>query len=180
MTVPSSIFALAQLEVMNARADLAGRMQGFVSLHWMLSKIFGLDDDEIQLIMDQRSEDIIRDGKANGAAQAAMMPQDPAAMGGAPGAEGEPAPEDEDPMGFDQDAEEIPESVGNNRRQFNRLHVRKSGGITERQLMTGDRDAEKRAEAKLEALLKNDKAFAHRLNELSGMLNEIRAAARKR
>jgi hypothetical protein len=57
MTVPSSIFELAQLEVRNARADLASRMKEFVSLHWILSNVFGFGDSDIEMIMSQREED---------------------------------------------------------------------------------------------------------------------------
>jgi len=60
MTVPSSIFELAQLEVRNARADLAGRMGQFVSLHWTLSNVFGFSDHDIEKIMSQQEDDALR------------------------------------------------------------------------------------------------------------------------
>lgn len=60
MTVPSSIFELSQLEVRNARADLAGRMGQFVSMHWIMSNVFGFSDSDIETILAQQSEDSIR------------------------------------------------------------------------------------------------------------------------
>lgn len=73
MTVPSAIFELAQLEVKNARADLAGRMAPFVSLHWMLTNIFHLSDDEIASIMKEKEEDAERDGNLQGTTQSLIQ-----------------------------------------------------------------------------------------------------------
>lgn len=80
MTVPSAIFELAQMEVRTAKADLAARMRDFVSLHWILSHVFGLSDDEIKEIQKQRKSEAISDAKTQGEAQQAAMP---------PGMEGE-------------------------------------------------------------------------------------------
>lgn len=60
MTVPSSIFELAQLEVRTARADLAGRMGQFVSLHWTLSNVFGFTDHDIEKIIGEQEDDAVR------------------------------------------------------------------------------------------------------------------------
>ncbi len=180
MTVPSSIFELAQLEVRNARADLAQRMQGFVSIHWLLSKVFGLSDDEIEVIMEQRKEDAEQQMQMQ---MGGMAPPGGPMPGPMPGAEEAPA---EEPGGMDFGAPPaegeagVEEAIRKNAQQFQRLPVRKPSGITERQLLAGDRSAEKRAEAQLEQLLKSDKALAHRLNEISAMLQELRQATRRR
>jgi len=57
MTVPSAIFELAQMEVLNARADLCGRLREMVSLHYLLSTVLKLSDEEIALVMRQREEE---------------------------------------------------------------------------------------------------------------------------
>lgn len=57
MTVPSSIFELSQLEVRNARADLAARMADFVSIEYILSNIFKLSDEDIKVIFKQREQE---------------------------------------------------------------------------------------------------------------------------
>jgi intein/homing endonuclease len=57
MTVPSAIFELGQMEVRRARADLAAGMERHVSLHWMLSNIYGMSDDEIEEISKQKKKD---------------------------------------------------------------------------------------------------------------------------
>jgi len=55
MTIPSGIYEVAQMEIRNARADLAARMREFVSLEWTLSEIFGFSAQEIQGIKAQRA-----------------------------------------------------------------------------------------------------------------------------
>lgn len=73
MTVPSSIFELAQLEVRNARADLAGRMGEFVSLHWTLSNVFGFSDSDIETIIAQQEGDVLRNEMNQAKAQVAVQ-----------------------------------------------------------------------------------------------------------
>jgi hypothetical protein len=58
MTVPSSIFELAQLEVQNTRAQFAQMMGEMVSKHWLLSKVFHLSDAEIEEVTKQRDEEM--------------------------------------------------------------------------------------------------------------------------
>jgi hypothetical protein len=65
MTVPSAIFELGQMEVLRTRAEVAGMMQAHVSLHWILSKIYGLSDEEIDLISKDKKKEF------------ASMPQGP-------------------------------------------------------------------------------------------------------
>jgi hypothetical protein len=66
MTVPSSIFELAQLEVQNTRAQFAQMMGEMVSKHWILSKIFGMSDAEIEEVMKQRDEEMKAAGGGGG------------------------------------------------------------------------------------------------------------------
>jgi hypothetical protein len=105
MTVPSSIFELAQLEVRNARADLAGRMGQFVSLHWTLSNVFGFTDHDIERIIEQQEEDAIRismnQAKADLAVQKFQQENAPPQPEVAPAAP-VPAPEAGAPPGQEQ------------------------------------------------------------------------------
>jgi len=57
MAVPSSIFELGQMEVRRARADLASMMERHVSLNWILSKVYGLSDSEIEEIAGQKKNE---------------------------------------------------------------------------------------------------------------------------
>jgi hypothetical protein len=46
MTIPSSIFELARMEVWNARADLMSRIGEYMPTTWMLLNIIGLSEEE--------------------------------------------------------------------------------------------------------------------------------------
>lgn len=71
MTMPSAIYELALLEVNNARADLAQRLDSFFSRYWILQNIFDLTDEEIQQEFNRKSEDLTRSSTGEAAAQAA-------------------------------------------------------------------------------------------------------------
>jgi hypothetical protein len=57
MTVPSNIYELAAMEVKNARADFAARIQPYVSMRWILENVFKLSDSEIREIEKQRQRE---------------------------------------------------------------------------------------------------------------------------
>ena len=57
MTVPSNIYELAAMEVKNARADFAARIQPYVSMQWLLENVFKLSDEEIRVIEKQRQRE---------------------------------------------------------------------------------------------------------------------------
>ena len=163
MTVPSAIFELAQLEVRSARADLAARLADFVSLRWTLENILGLSSKEIAIVMKEREGDIIRGISAQGAgeAQAATL------MNEVP-----PAQEES----FDVDVGD-PKTVAQLRTRVRRRTARSglvSGSISEKEMAYGDPKAEKRAEAKLDQLLRSDHALAKRLREVRALVEDIR------
>jgi hypothetical protein len=57
MTVPSNIYELAAMEVKNARADFAARIQPYVSMRWLLENVFKLSDAEIREVEKQRQRE---------------------------------------------------------------------------------------------------------------------------
>lgn len=158
MTVPSAIYELAQIEVRNARADLATRMKEHVSLNWVLSNVYGITDSDIETIITQRSEDMIRDGKAQAEVEkmSAMAQQSAAPPG----------------------LEHLLQKPSMKRIQ-ERVSREKRGRITEKELFQGDRSSEKRAEEKLDKLLQNDTRTAHRMKELGGLLRDVAYLSRK-
>lgn len=167
MTVPSAIFELAQLEVRNARADLAGRMKEYVSLHWILSQIFGMSEEEIQTIVRERDQDVMRDStsraKADAASNAIVSPE----LGvPAPG----PQQAVEPGLGVPE-AKSVRALLSRGKQPL--LSAR---GIPERELFEGSREGEKRAEEKLNKLLKTDKALGKRLDDLRDMLKDLHMA----
>lgn len=177
MNVPSAILELAQLEVRNARADLAGRMKEFVSLHWMLANVFGMSDEEIEQITRQREEESVANAVKDARGQAAAqkeMPVIPGENGQSPvtspqtdfGAEGIIRPRLTRPVSKLFSSRLDPEKG---------LRLTGRNGISERELFAGSREAEKRADGKLEKLLKSDQEVVYRLNQLGGLLQEMRA-----
>jgi hypothetical protein len=189
MTVPSALLELGQIEARAARADLAGRMREFVSLHWVLSHVFNLDDETIQTIFMQRDEDTIREGKAQGEAQG--MGGGGGDMGGFPGgdmgAEGgapEEAPPAEEPAASTPGPFEGRRGIAARRimqETPGRARRGRSSRMTERELFAGsNREAEKRMEGKLDRMLKADKHMAARLQEVGDLMSELRSSITSR
>jgi hypothetical protein len=165
MTVPSAIFELAQLEVRNARADFANRMHEFVSLYWILSHVFGMNDSEISEIVKQRRDDAERQAEIEAVAAAKAQK--------AAGAYAPVAPEVESHTKY--------EGLDISDRFRQALHSRRARGINEQELFKGaDREREKRAEEKFERLLRNDATLQKRVAEIQGLLHDLRDVSRSR
>lgn len=188
MTTPSSIFELAQLEVRNARADLATRMRDHVSIHWVLANVFGMSDSEIEIIIKQREEDVVKGMAAEGKGQAlaAKYTEQPGMGGG----ETEAPPEavtspPAEPVPAEAPAGEVVTgpAAGESMRRFQSayrqlrssrsLHSHGARGISEQELFAGSREAEKRAADKLDRLIKSDKIISTRLHEVRGLVREL-------
>ena len=191
LTVPSAIFELAQLEVKNARADLANRMREFVSLHWIMSNVFGMSDEEIETIFRERDEDAERDaytqanqqsiiGKA--VAAAGIEGQAIGQVDAATIAQTETPPDQLAAAAKQQQAA----LAGTSKPQESNARwpliqikdrTRRTYYDRERTLFEGaNKEAEKRAEEKLDKLLKSDKLRAAHLGELGDMLRELNRA----
>ncbi len=184
MTVPSSVFALAQVEVRNAQADLASRMKEFVSLHWILEKVFGYNEDDIKTIIKDRTEDIKRDTMATAGAefnaqqefpQPGMEFNFPGSMTG--GAEGGAAPPPMESVGGRDVARLLAENRARRQRHSGQIANKP---VTEQELFRGSREAEKRAASKLDTLLKNDVDLQRRLQQLGGLLQDLKQSSGKR
>jgi intein/homing endonuclease len=192
LTVPSAIFELAQLEVKNARADLANRMREFVDLYWILSNVFGLSDDEIELIIKRRDEDAEREAYTQANAQsivqrAITQAGMEAQAQGQVAAQGvlatNPAPQ------LPPEAAQAAGVQAAKKPQESRIRgplIKITNGYpkhtyydTERKLFEGaNKETQKRAEEKLDKLLKSDRLQANRLRELGHMLKELAVEAR--
>ena len=180
MTVPSAIFELAQLEVRNARADLAGRMRDFVSLRWILSNVFGLSEDEIKSIQKQRKDETMEDAQVQGAASGLAMGSESEVAGEA-GLEPEGAygPPPEERIA-------TPTNPLNERLRQARLRAERRGistrrGISDRELNEhSDSRTDRRLTEKMERLLANDKEMARRLYELGSLMRDLRGTHPRR
>lgn len=150
MTIPSAIFELAQLEVRNARADLAARMREHVSLRWILENVYQLSDEDIQVIIKERQEDALRDGKVQ--AEIEKMTAQAQAVS---------APAQPESLMRSGQLPRLTEIPG------------RRAGITIKELEAGSRAAEKRAAAKLDLLLRGDDEKTRRIKEIGALLHEL-------
>ena len=167
MTVPSAIFELAQIEVRNARADLASRMKEHVSLHWVLSNVYGLSDEDIQVVVKERVEDTLRDGQA--AAEVEKMAAIAQAQATPSGGGGEQLASD------NRNAQ----SIAMLERRIRQLPKHQRGGISERELLQGDREAEKRAEDKLNRLMQVGDQTLKRVQEIGGLVRDVASSGKR-
>lgn len=178
MTIPSSVFEMAQLEVRNTRADLASRMKEFVSLHWILARIFNLTDDEITQVMRDRGDDIKRDTMAQAGAEHEAQDKFPTPEFQMMQAQAAQA-DQEQPQENRNRTVDLLESNRARRRRFTERAETKP--ISEEELFRGaNKQAEKRASDKLDRLLQNDASLQRRLRQLGGFLQEIKQSGSKR
>jgi hypothetical protein len=169
MTVPSAIFELAQLEVRNARADLAARMKEHVSLRWVLTNVYQLSDEDIEIILEERTDDMEREGKAQAAVE--KMSARAAAE-----VDREFNPPQAGGMGASARA---PKGMRLLEAKLASLPGRIRRSISEAELDRGDREGEKRAEAKLDRILKSNDQNTKRIKEIGGLLRDA-VASKKR
>lgn len=172
MTVPSAIYELAQLEVWNARADLAARMDAFVSRQFILSELMGLSDDKIKKIFMERGADKDRD--AEDQARTESIAQQAALASQPPPEEGAP-PQESRRVDYDS-----------NRLYSNRIpqHLRtrnpKVRSLSERELTEGGSKLhEREVKSQLDKILQNDTLLAKRLSDLGHLLHDIAAHTNK-
>lgn len=173
MTVPSAIFELAQLEVRNARADLAARMKEHVSLRWVLTNVYQLTDEDIETVLGERTEDIKREGAAQAEvekmSQRAAMEVEreftPPQAAAGPGA----------PRFAHADT---PRGMRLLQAKLNSLPSRIRRSISEAEMSRGSREGEKRANDKLDRLLRSNDQQVRRIQEVGALLREAAAAKR--
>jgi len=178
MTVPSSIFELAQLEVRNARADLATRMREHVSLHWVLQNVYQLADEDIKVIITERSEDLVREGKAQAEVEKMSAQAQASAAGGGAGGGGEAGAGDESGGMGGEESRQVLNGLKLVERKLRRLRPHQGYGISEEELLKGNREAEKRAGDKLNKIMKSQDYQVQRLREVGELVREV-VAARK-
>jgi hypothetical protein len=152
MTVPSSIFELAQIEVMTARAELAGRMGDYVSAYWIMSSVFKLNDGEIETITKQRKEDAVAAAVLQAEAAVAAEKTQQRLM---------PSSDSEGPTEALRRPLILPPSVQ---------------GLTEQQLLRGNRDMERRLGDQLDELRAGDRKLDMKLRGIQQLLDELRLA----
>lgn len=179
MTTPSSIFELAQLEVRNAKADFAGRMSQFVSLHWILQKVFGLSDEEIEYIIKERHQEQLADAEIQAKAMGLNMD-----------VQNKSALQQQAASTHLQQQQMAQAQPGTQAAEDLRKHIRASGSlssmwpqmrqrlgyrpISEQELFHGNREHEKLVGDNLEKILSSNTGLARRLDELGQLVEELR------
>jgi hypothetical protein len=168
VTIPSAIFELAQIEVMNARADLATRMREHVSHRWVLSKVFGYNEQEIDQIFQERQDEARLAAETEAEAQSMLQSV-------AQAAEAERNPHVR--RRLLQIVDRV-QSLAEYRQRKADAH--RSKGNYDRFMTAGEnRESERRADEKLKLLLQNDKVFARRMNESVLFMRELRGNMRQ-
>lgn len=166
MMVPSAIFELAQLEVRNARAEFAEKMEKWVSHYWIMRNVFGYSDEEIEAIARQRAKET--EG------------------GGAAPEKGRKRREGEDPR-RGMDALHTPtQSLFSSGRRVEpgamfgaNMPRRTVEPLTEEWLFKGrNRDHEKFVEDNFKKLMQRNRSTETRLMEVRGMMRELSLAVR--
>jgi hypothetical protein len=162
MEVPSSIYELAQLEVQNARADLAGRLRDHVDEEYLLKRVLRLNDAEADQVIRGRERDVMNQAvwQAKAEAEAQKMAPAPPEMGGASPPGGAALPGGAELAGEG--------SFGRGRRPQIYTSIR-TRDLQER----NDIRMSKQAEDKLEQLLRNDQILRRRIDQLSGLLHDL-------
>lgn len=158
MTVPSSILELARMEVLNTTADLASRMGEIVSTKWILIHLFKFTEEEAVKVMEENNEEKLKDGAIEAQVQKLQMQSvdDETASGGAP-------------MLTETQQMEM---------RLSKLIKAVRRDDWRREFESGNRAAEKRAEVKLDRLLRENTVVNKRVRELGGLLVDLRKTMR--
>lgn len=158
MTVPSSILELARMEVLNTTADLASRMGEIVSTKWILIHLFKFTEEEAVAVMEENNEEKLKDGAVEAQVQKLQMQSvdDETASGGAP-------------MLTETQQMEM---------RLSKLIKAVRRDDWRREFESGNRAAEKRAEVKLDRLLRENTVVRKQVRELGGLLVDLRKTMR--
>lgn len=131
MTIPSTVFALTQLELRNAQADNADRLEKWFTREFILANVFGYSQDDSVQIKTSKEEEELNDTRRNYDTQSQMIKEFPEVVNA-----GMMAGTDGAAMGGGMGQEEYPESVEEKRKYFERYLERKMSDRIER--MRGD------------------------------------------
>jgi len=197
-TVPSSIFELAQIEVKNARADLAARTLEHTSLRYVLENIYGLSDEDIEVVFKQRGDEAELQGDFLGRQnKAATKYERQMAAGGGLGGGGGGGSRGAGNRGlFAQTSHDIERQLmelrlpdGIDDRGYStsmvpsRVHLQRMlpGNPVRRDIWkTLQEEKQNKADkakldAKMDALLRSNSAMNRRISDMRGLLQDIRA-----
>lgn len=155
MNVPSQIMDLARVEVMSATADLAQRMKEDVGTKWVLTHLYKFSEEDAVAVMKDKAEEEINQGRVEAEVEKLRSATE------------EGSKRDSDKLVTERDLD---------LRLSKMLKaVRKDDW---RRNFEGARGSEKRANDKIGRVLRENKDILRRLQQLGGMMTDIRAAMR--
>ena len=149
MTMPSGIYALAAMEVKNAQADYASRLEPYVSRDWIRTNIFKMSEKEIEVIDKQKKRE---------------REMEQAAQGGGMGSFGASSDAKDNILEDVRASREYKKMVEGQKR----LEGRRDRTSRERHDELLD---------KLDGLLVKDSSFAQRHRERVGFFNDLKKSA---
>jgi len=171
MSVPSAILELARMEVMTTTADLASRMKEDVGTKWVLMHLYKFSEDEAEAVMKERDEETVRRGQVD--AQVQML-QQAAMSGGQGGSDMVASTDDEVASGGASVLSEVQQME----MRLSRLIKSAPRYDWRREFEKGNGAGERRAEGKLDRLLRENAGLSRRLREVGGLLSEVRRTVR--
>jgi hypothetical protein len=183
MTVPSGIYELAAMEVKNARADFASRVQPYVSMRWIREHVFKLSDEEIAAIETQSDNEAMHQAEMQQKQQALMSAPPIAAdpMGqvqpGAPGVQGAPGAA---PAGAPAGAPPPPPSASMPFAPPSRSEQIRNYDAVQRLEEKRDkmsRQNHQRLVDQIHGLMENDKSLSDKVGQAIGLVNDLRSLA---
>jgi hypothetical protein len=157
-------------------------MSQLVSLHWILQKIFGLSDEEIEYIIKERHQEQLADAEIQAKAMGLTMDvQNKAAID----------QQQQQAQIQQQQAQQMAGAQPNTQKAEDlRKHLRAAGSmshtwpqmrqrlgyrpISEQELFHGNREHEKLVGDNLDRILASNTTLARRLEELGQLVNEIK------
>lgn len=174
MTPPSSIFDLARVEVMAAKADLTTRMMEFVPMEWILTRVWSFSEDEAEWLTEKWGEERVwrMAVEGEGAAEGARLADEVSLETERKRAEQEAAmqPETEEKKKVDLKDRRLIEAI-------NRLEVMIQKREKAERIPSGRKERE--LESRLERIVRSNDAVVDRLAALAPMMKELKFYARR-
>ena len=168
MSVPSAILELARVEVMSTTADLASRMGEQVSTKWLLVHLYKFSEDEAEAVMKEKDEETLGRGEVEAKIQ---MLQNAAMSGGGD------VMSSMDTKTASGGAPALSE-VQQMEMRLSRLIKARPRYDWRREFEQGNGASERRADDKLDKLLRENVGLNKRLREVGGLLTEVRRTMR--
>lgn len=153
MNIPSVILDLARVEVLSAKSNVAMQMGEQISTKWILTNIYRFSEDEAVKVMEEKRQELLGRGKIDAAVQKMME--------GNVIQKGSPL----------TDSNEID-------RRLKQLEANAKRNDWRKGFDHGSRNDERRWDGKLEKLMRENRALAHRMTGLSGLMGDIRQSFR--